>query len=269
MHLSAINLYPVKSCRSISVQSAEVDDCGLVGDHRFLVTMTDGMFITQRKYPRMALIDTALAPGTLTLSAAGHGGITVPLDANHGTHPVVVWKDTVDADDCGDEAAAWLTKFLGMPLRLVRMGAKFHRTVRPSRAKPGDIYTFADGAPFMVLSEASLADLNTHIVANGGVALPMNRFRPNFVVAGCAPYAEDTWPRFRLGDVSFRSVDPCTRCILTTTDQLTAERGKEPLKTLATYRRNKEDPTDVDFGQMLVHETKRGTVRVGDPVVLL
>ena len=121
----------------------------------------------------------------------------------------------------------------------------------------------------MMLSESSLADLNERIQRNGGAALPMNRFRPNFVISGCAAYAEDTWPKFQINGVVFRSVDTCTRCILTTTDQLTAERGKEPLKTLANYRRNREDPTDVDFGQMLVHETKRGTVRVGDPLILL
>ena len=117
----------------------------------------------------------------------------------------------------------------------------------------------------MVLSEASLADLNARLDA----PLPVDRFRPSFLVAGCEAYAEDTWPRFRIGSVNFRGAGPCSRCIITTTNQLTAERGKEPLRTLATYRRDPEDPTDVNFGQNVINETKSGTIRVGDTIELL
>ena len=166
------------------------------------------------------------------------------------------------ADDCGDESAEWLSNFLGSPLRLVRMGGTYQRPVLKKAAQAGDVVTFADSCPFMVMSEASLADLNGRLAT----PLPMNRFRPNLVVADCAPYAEDAWTRVRIGDVVLRSAGPCTRCPITTTDQLTAARGKEPLKTLATYRRDPDDPTDVNFGVNLIHETKRGTVRVGDAV---
>ncbi len=114
--------------------------------------------------------------------------------------------------------------------------------------------------------KASLDELNTRL---GGTPLPMDRFRPNLVVAGCPPFAEDTWPRFRIGDVTFRSGGPCARCIMITTDQATAERGKEPLRTLATYRRDAIDPTDVNFGQNLIHETKSGRIHVGDAVQVL
>jgi uncharacterized protein YcbX len=270
MHVSALNLYPVKSCRGFSVTSAEADEFGFLGDRRFMVVQAaDGVFLTQRAHPRMALIETALRRDALVLSAAGHGEITVPFSVSAGQRQVTVWKSTVTADDCGDEPAAWLSRFLGGSLRLVRMGPAFNRPMTKSAASPSDVVSFADAEPFLVVSEASLADLNDRLAAKGEEALPMNRFRPNLVVSGCDPYAEDTWQRLRIGDMIFRNGGLCARCPITTTNQETAERGKEPLKTLASYRRDSTDPTDVNFGTNLIHETKRGHVRVGDRVELL
>ena len=267
MHLSALHLYPVKSCRGLSVTTAEVDDHGLVGDRRFMVVGAgDGRFLTQRTHPRMALIETALTTEALTLASPKHGDVTVPLKFSAGLRRVTVWKSTVTADDCGDEPAEWLTDFLGLPLRLVRMGGTYQRPNLKSAAQAGDVVSFADSCPFLVIGEASLADLNDRLVAKHEEPLPMNRFRPNLVVAGAAPYAEDDWSHVRIGGLVFRSAGPCARCPVTTTDQATAERGKEPLKTLATYRRDPADPTDVNFGVNLIHETKRGTLRVGAPV---
>jgi uncharacterized protein YcbX len=266
MHVSALHLYPVKSCRGLSVPSAELDDHGFVGDRRFMIVAeADGLFLTQRSHPRMALIETALTPGTLLLSSPGHGSVTVPLNASAGQRRVTVWKSTTSADDCGDEAAAWLSDFLGGSLRLVRMGGTYQRPNLKRAAQAGDVVTFADSCPFMAVSEASLADLNSRLAR----PLPMNRFRPNLVISGAAPYGEDAWTRVRIGDTVFRSAGPCARCPITTTDQETAVRGKEPLKTLATYRRDPADPTDVNFGTNLIHETKRGTVRVGDAVGII
>ena len=270
MHLSALHIYPVKSCRGLSVSSAELGDHGLVGDRRFMiVNEADGLFLTQRSHPRMALIETTLTRESLILSSPKHPAVTVPLDASAGQRRVTVWKSTVNADDCGDEPAEWLSGFLGSPLRLVRMGGTYQRPNLKPAAQAGDVVSFADSCPFLIISEASLADLNDRLVAKDEEPLPMNRFRPNFVVAGCAPYAEDTWGSLRIGDAIFRSAGPCSRCPITTTDQLTAKRGKEPLKTLASYRRNASDPTDVDFGINLIHETKRGTIQVGANVALL
>jgi len=263
MHVSALHLYPVKSCRGFSVPAAELDDHGFVGDRRFMVVAeADGLFLTQRTHPRMALIETALTSTALALFSPGRGAVNVPLNVSAGQRRVTVWKSTVNADDCGDEPAEWLSSFLGLPLRLVRMGGTYQRPNLKRAAQAGDVVTFADSCPFLVLSEASLADLNSRLA----VPLPMNRFRPNLVVAGAAPYGEDAWTRIRIGDAVFRSAGPCARCPITTTDQETAVRGKEPLKTLATYRRDPADPTDVNFGLNLIHETKRGTVRVGAPV---
>lgn len=266
MHVSALHLYPVKSCRGLTVPCAELDDHGFVGDRRFMVvTEAEGMFLTQRTHPRMALIETSLASTTLFLSSPGRGSVTIPLDAAFGQRRVTVWKSTTSADDCGDEPAEWLGSFLGQPLRLVRMGGTYQRPIVKPSAQPGDVVSFADGYPFLVLSEASLVDLNSRLAQ----PLPMNRFRPNLVIAGGAPYGEDAWTKVRIGDVVFRNAGPCARCPITTTDQATAERGKEPLKTLATYRRDPDDPTDVNFGTNLIHETKRGTVQVGDAVDLI
>jgi uncharacterized protein YcbX len=184
---------------------------------------------------------------------------------------VTVWHDTVAADDCGEEPAAWLSGFLGFACRLVHAGTAYARPL-PARKLPPTLppspgtaheVSFADAFPFLVISEESLADLNARLDA----PLPMNRFRPSLVVAGGAPYAEDTWGRFRIGDVVFHGATRCGRCVVTTTDQFTAERGKEPLRTLATYRRDAEG--DVMFGRNLVHETKVGRVAVGDAVELL
>jgi uncharacterized protein YcbX len=266
MHVSALHIYPVKSCRGLSVLSAEVDDYGFVGDRRFMVvTETEGLFLTQRTHPRMALIETSLTSTALLLSSPGRGSVTVPLNASAGQRRVMVWNSTVNADDCGDEPAEWLDNFLGLPLRLVRMGGTYQRPNLKRAARAGDVVSLADSCPFLVISEASLADLNSRLA----VPLPMNRFRPNFVVADSTPYGEDAWTKIRIGGVVFRSAGPGARCPITTTDQETAVRGKEPLRTLATYRRDPVDTTNVNFGTNLIHETKRGTLRVGDRVETL
>jgi uncharacterized protein YcbX len=266
------------------VPSAGIDALGLIGDRRFLVVDETGQFLTQRALPRMAQISTTLRPPNLILHADGAGSISIPLhtDAPVELRNVWVWRSkNLLAEDCGSEIAAWLSSFLGVTCRLVRIGEKFRRPVlqKPAyfAAPPGaptvegrivtpDLFHFADGYPFLAIAESSLADLNDRIVADGGEPVPMDRFRPNFVISGCAAFAEDTWPRLRIGPIAFRAAGPCSRCAITTTDQLTGERGKEPLRTLATYRRDALDSTDVNFGQNLVHETKTGTLRVGDAV---
>ncbi len=286
MHLSSLYIYPVKSLRGIAVDSAEVDELGLVGDRRFLIVDPHGQFVTQRTLPRLAQIATALSSDSLTLSADGHGSISVPRHTPSNITParltVSIWRSkNLLADDCGPESAEWLSAFLQTPVRLVRIGHQFRRPVlyksafAPSslradtpcienRLVGDDLLTFADGYPFLVISEASLAHLNDRLISRGAEPVPMDRFRPNVVLAGCEPFSEDDWPRLQIGHVVLRAAGPCGRCIVTTTDQLTGEReGPEPLRTLATFRRDTRDPSDVNFGQNFVHETKSGTVRVG------
>ena len=272
MHLSGLFIYTVKSLRGFPVNSASVDALGLVGDRRFLVVDETGRFLTQRTLPRMALVTTALDATHLTLSAAGAGSVRVPLvsDPTAPLRTVSIWKSAgLQAEDCGEVVAAFLSSFLGTRCRLVRIGSAFRRPVLKTAARADDVFHFGDGAPVLVVSEASLADLNDRIVASGGDAVPMDRFRPSLVITGCPAFAEDTWPRFRLGTAIFRAAGPSSRCTVTTTDQLTGERGKEPLRTLATYRRDATDPTDVNFGQNLINETKSGAFRVGDTVEIV
>ena len=272
MHLTGLFIYPVKGLRGFAANAAEVDALGLVGDRRFLLVDESDRFLTQRTLPRMALVSTALDATHLTLSTEGTGRVRVghTSDPAAPLRTVSVWKsDDLQAEDCGDEAAEFLSALLSTRCRLVRAGAAFRRPVLKPAARPGDVFHFGDAAPLLAISEASLADLNERIVAHGEGAVPMSRFRPNLIITGCAAFAEDTWPCFRLGDVVFRAAGMSSRCIVSTTDQLTGERGREPLRTLATYRRDAAHPTDVNFGQNLINETKSGTVCLGDAVELL
>jgi uncharacterized protein YcbX len=269
MHVSGLFIYPVKSLRGCAVQQAPVDALGLTGDRRFLVVDANDRFLTQRVLPQMARVSTRLADHELILSGDRAGEIAVPLRAadQPKRRTVTVWKsEGLITEDCGDATAAWLTDVLGTPCRLVRIGDAFRRPVLKPAAVPGDVFAFNDAVPFLMIGEASLADLNDRLAERGEEPVPMNRFRPNVVVAGAAPYAEDEWSRVRVGTIALRAAGPCVRCVVTTTDQVTGERGIEPLRTLAAYRRFPPDPTGVIFGQNYIHETKAGTLRVGDAV---
>ncbi len=270
-HLSALHIYPVKGCGGLAVTSARVDPLGLVGDRRFLIVGPTGKFLTQRSHPVMALISTALDPSTLTLTYRDREPLRVPRDPDPAA-PIVtveVWSSAgLKAEDCGEEAARWLGAVLDTPVRLVRIGPAFLRPVKPGRARPGDVVNFADGYPLLIAGTASLADLNDRLIARGEPPVPMDRFRPNLVIEGSEPYDEDRWPRIRVGDVVLRAAGDCVRCSVATTDQATAERGPEPLRTLADYRRQ-AGGSGVIFGQNLIHESKDGTLHVGDRVELL
>ncbi|MEY4815234.1 MAG: hypothetical protein RLZZ162_2307 [Verrucomicrobiota bacterium] len=290
MHLTGLFLYPVKSFRGCAVSAADVDALGLVGDRRFLVVDEHGAHLTQRPLPRMALISTALDPTHLTLSADGAASVRIPRHSSLDPYPatlrtVSIWRSQgLLAEDCGREVSAWLSAFLGVTCHLVRIGEKFRRpvldhpafTAAPAntpisddRIMAADLFNFSDGYPFLVVSEASLAHLNDRLVSIGEEPVPMDRFRPSLVVSGCSAHAEDTWSRLRIGDITFRSGGPCARCTVVTTDQLTGERGHEPLRTLASYRRDPTDSTRINFALNLTHETKSGTLRLGDAVELL
>lgn len=272
MRVAGLFLYPVKSLRGYSVPAAEIDFLGFAGDRRFLVIDAAGDMLTQRGVTRMALVNTALANGTLRLSADGAGDVSVSTASNSAAplHTVAVWKHAgLHAEDCGDAPAAWLSDFLQIKCRLVRIGEKFHRPVTKKAGRPGDTFSFADGSPILVASEASLDALNDRIQEGGGDPVPMDRFRPNLVLSGCDAFAEDTAPHLRIGNVTLRAAGKSDRCIMTTTDQRTGVRGKEPLKTLATFRRDPAlDPTAVWFGANFINESKHGALRVGDEVIV-
>ena len=260
VHITGLFTYPVKSCRRIAVSEVTLDALGIRHDRRFLVTRAeDGSFLTQREIPQMAqIIPTVVTESALTLTAPGMPPLTAPLSlsTNAGrTISVTIWKDTALAADLGDEAAQWLSAFLGLPCRLVQATDDFQRAVDPRYAQPGDRVAFADGFPILLASEASLADLNERIATSGREVVPMERFRPNIVIAcdGLAPFAEDGWRRLtRTSDgMTLRVVKPSARCSMTTQHPDTGEtQGQEPLRTLATFRRTADGK--VLFGQNLI-----------------
>ena len=272
IQVTAITIYPVKSLRGITVTEAHLDELGFVGDRRFLVVGPDGKFLTQRTLPAMARISTHLGPATLALKTDGRSPMEVPRAPQQGSAllPVTIWgSEGLLAEDCGVQAAEWLTQVLGTEARLVRIGPAFERPLKPDKARPGDCVAFTDAYPFMITSEESLGDLNTHLVAAGSPPVPMDRFRASLVISGAGAFAEDTWTRIRIGDVILRAGGPCARCPVTTTDQQTGERSHEPLRTLATYRRDPVQPSRINFGHNFIHESKTGILRVGDPVIPL
>jgi len=276
MHVTALYLYPVKSLRGFSTPKVTADRFGLQGDRRFLVVDSQSRrFLTQRALPQMARVATALTESTLLLHSEDGRSFELPLLGSSGPKAdVTIWNDSVTAADCGDEVAEFLTRTLAHACRLVRVGPQFRRPVRnqtdeATPPEPGlHEVGFADAYPILIASESSLADLNDRLVARGEDSVPMDRFRPNIVIADCPAFAEDTWPRFRIGDLILRSAGPCSRCPVVTTDQSTGVRGKEPLTTLALYRRDLNEPTKVNFGQNVINESKSGSCSLGDPVTL-
>lgn len=260
--LTDIHTYPVKSCRGIRGESARLTETGLADDRHWMLVRPNGRFVTQRELPRMALVRPSLAGGVLELTAPGMPPLTISPGDRRERMQVVVWRDRCTAIDEGPRAADWLSAFLELPSRLVRMPDDEQRRVDPDYAGPNDQVGFADGFPFLLISRASLDDLNRRL----SVPLPMNRFRPNIVVSGTDPFEEDRWKRIRVDGITFRVAKPCARCAITTTDQDTAERSHEPLRTLATFRH--VAGRGVTFGQNLIHD-RPGVLRVGAEVEVL
>jgi uncharacterized protein len=262
LSLSSLHIYPVKSAGGISLRRCAVDTFGPRYDRRWMVTDESGRFLSQREDPRLTLVKTAITDDALVLSAGGHPPLSLPLAGTPAPRRhVEVWADQVSAEPCGAAADEWISSVLGRPARLVRMPDDGERQIDPRYASPGEQTAFSDGFPFLLVGEQSLEELNGRL----STPLPMNRFRPNVVVRGSAPYAEDGWERIRIGGVVLRVAKACGRCVVTTTDQETGERGVEPLRTLSTYRKV---GGKVLFGQNLVHEGS-GTLRVGDEVSIL
>ncbi len=235
--VAGIHVYPVKSCRGLALSEARLTPRGLAHDREWMVIRPDGVFVSQRQLPQMAWVETELTGTHLVLRSPGQPALEIPMAERHrSSREVQIWADRCPALDEGDAAAAWLTENLSTPLRLVRF-LRGHRRLSnrewTRELEAGN--AFSDGFPLTVLSEESLADLNRRI---GGPALPMDRFRPNLVLRGGDAYVEDRTRRLTGDGIEIRLVKPCTRCRITTTDQATAEVGIEPLRTLATYRRD-------------------------------
>jgi uncharacterized protein len=260
--LSGLFVYPVKGARGIALDRARATSLGIEHDRRFMIVDPDGEFLTQREHGRMALLETAIEGDALVLRAPGLGPLRLPLrPTGAADRHVRVWGDRCHAVSLGVEAAAYLGDYLGARVELVYMPDDATRRVDEAHAHKGERVGFADAFPYLLTSEASLSDLNARL----GDGVPMDRFRPNLVVRGAPPWAEDAWTAIGVRSVVFHALKPCSRCSVITVDQATGIAGKDPLATLATFRARSNR---VYFGWNLVAESE-GEMCVGDAVSLL
>jgi len=270
--LSEINIYPIKSLGGIILQSSEVEERGLKYDRRWMLVINENKFITQREYPKMALLRVSLDENGLIVShkQENFGKLLIPFNYEFTeTKDVIIWEDTCKGSFYDKQIDDWFSEAIGINCRLVYMPDTSERLVNPKRIK-NKIVSFADGYPFLLIGQSSLDDLNsrlraeTHsgVQARMEIPLPMNRFRPNFVFTGGKAYEEDEWKKFKIGKVKFRAVKPSVRCVITTINQETAELAHEPLRTLAKYRRFENG---VIFGMNVVCDST-GIINIGDQI---
>ena len=267
--IAALNVYPVKSCRGIACERVDVTAQGLavrgVRDREWLIVDPDGKFVTQREHPRLALVQVEAAGGAITLRLPGDE--VLHPEAGEAVRHVRVWRAQLRGHDAGDEAAEALSRFLDARVRLVRFDDSRPRRVNPDYAGTTRATTlYADGYPVLVLSQASLDDLNARLALRRVAPLPMNRFRPNVVIDGVDAYEEDHLDTLTVGPVVLRLVKPCTRCEVTTTDQQTTRRSHEPLHTLSTYRRD-DRLAGVTFGMNAIVVAGAGATLALDDAV--
>jgi uncharacterized protein len=261
--LSRIHIFPIKSCAPMLPGHAEVESRGLRDDRRWMIVDASGKFVTARKQPRLVLIRATFSGEGLKLEAPGMPILQLEPAADSGRIPVTVWDDEFDALCAGPVADAWISNYLGRSARFVHMDASILRSVDPAYSRSDDEVSFADGFPLLLISQASLDALNGRLETQ----VPMLRFRPNLVIAGTEPHAEDGWCSLRIGNVRFDVVKPCSRCVLTTVDpdSGTFDTLGEPLRTLIGYRRTADG---VMFGQNLIARSF-GEIRLGDEVEIL
>jgi uncharacterized protein YcbX len=260
LKLTQINIYPIKSLGGISLSSARVMPKGLQYDRRWMLVDEDGVCLTQRVHPAMALFKLAMEGNQLVVTHK-ENSLTLPIDGRSShAMKVTIWDDVVSANEVSQHCSQWFSDLLGIHCKLVSFPEENARPVDPKYKVNGEHVSLADAYPFLIIGQSSLDDLNDRL----SKPVPMNRFRPNFVFTGGDPYEEDGWRNFNIGSTKFVGVKPCSRCVLTTVNQDTAEKGIEPLKTLATYRKR---DNKIYFGQNLV-AMDYNTIHVGDMITL-
>ncbi|KQO16299.1 Fe-S protein [Acidovorax sp. Leaf76] len=271
--IARLFVYPVKSCAGIEVREALLTETGLDLDRAWMVVDADGMFLTQRALPRMALIRPQLKTEEMVLRAPGMLALHVAIDAVEAPATVTVWRDTVPAWDMGAVAAQWFTDFLGQPCRLVRFDPEHRRL--SSMDWTGGVEApnqFSDGFPVLVASEASMQELNDRLTAAGHGAVGIERFRPNVVLGGVDAHDEDRVDMVRVdggaeGEIHLQGVKPCARCPIPDIDPATAESSPEVGATLRTYRADRRLNGAITFGMNAIVRQGAGHVlRVGQRV---
>ena len=271
--IARLFVYPVKSCAGIEVQEALLTDTGLDLDRAWMVVDANGLFLTQRALPRMALIRPQLKSEEMVLRAPGMLALHVAIDAVEAPITVTVWRDTVPAWDMGPVAAQWFSDFLGQPCRLVRFDPEQRRL--SSMDWTGGVEApnqFADGFPVLIASEASVQELNRRLQAGGHATVGIERFRPNVVLAGVEPYDEDRVDLVRVeggaeGELHLQPVKPCARCPIPDIDPATAESSPAVGDTLRTYRQDKRLDGAITFGMnAIVRQGAGQMLRVGQRI---
>jgi uncharacterized protein len=266
--VTALARYPVKSCRGEWLDAAAVEPWGLAGDRRWMVVDDDGETVTARTHPSLLLAVPDLAGPVLRVAGPHRPDLEVAYPDGSELAAVSVFGHELKAAAADPRASAWFTELIGMPVRLVYLDDPTRRQPNPKYAEPQDRVSFADAYPVLLTSQASLDTLND-LIAGGPLAveglMPMVRFRPNIVISGAAAWAEDQWRRLRIGDVPFRAVKACDRCVVTTIDPWHATKGKEPIATLARHRKWDGQTW---FGVNLVPDAP-GTIRGGDAVEIV
>jgi uncharacterized protein len=270
MHVGSIHTYPIKGCHRRDHDTAEVEPWGLRGDRRWLIVEPDGRMITQRDEPKLTAIHPSYVDGgALVLRTQGLAALVVARPADGEQMEVTVWDSRVTATVAARAAGDWLSRALDRKVDLVWLDDPTRRPVDLTYGRDTDRVTFADGYPLLATTTASLDALNDWLLESGSLEapLPMTRFRPNVVISGSGAWAEDGWlgRRIRIGAVELRAVKLCGRCVVTTTDQETGERGHEPLRILARYRSVGQR---LLFGMNLIPDGT-GPISIGDPVTLI
>ncbi|MDQ3101760.1 MAG: MOSC domain-containing protein [Bacteroidota bacterium] len=264
LSLASIHIHPIKSLGGFSIEEGRITDRGLEGDRRWIMVDETGVFLSQREAPEMACLHTSPSYGGFTVSDLRNGrSISIPWQIDQGEKVrVSVWSDKVNALHQGD-LDQWFSEALDRNVRLVFMPVQSKRRTDGRYAK--SLNSFSDGFPYLIVSQASLDDLNEKLArsgSSGAMQIPMDRFRPNFVIAGGEAFQEDQWRSISIGEIGFELVKPCARCVIVTTDQQTGKREKEPLRTLSTYR---SKGNKVLFAMNAVAHGE-GTIRRGDPI---
>lgn len=253
--VSELYIHPVKSLQGIAVKEITLDKFGAEFDRRWMVVDQQGQFITQRQIAAMATLSTAMLDGQLQLKDSDGASLLV-ASASDIAQPVVVWDDTVIANDCGDEVACWLSERLATPCRLVHMPKTTDRLVSPKYSGGKNTVGFADGFPLMLISQPSLDAINSRLEE----PIIMARFRPNIVVEGCEAFAEDQWQGLHNDSLQLDIVKPCSRCVMPSLDPITGQRHKTLNRVLASFRRR---DGEIYVGQNMVVQAGN-TVAVGD-----
>ncbi len=268
LQIEQLWIYPVKSCAGIRLEQAELQLAGLEWDRAWMVVDAQGEFVSQRELPRMVLIQPAFRFGQLELSAPGMLPLRLELEVDAASHrlPVQVWDDRVQAWDMGDAAAQWFSEFLQAELRLVRFDPEVRRLSSERWTRGVEAPNrFSDGFPLLLLSSASLADLNQRLQSMGQEPVGIERFRHNLVLGGLDVHDEDrlaelVFPLQAGGEVRLQPVKPCARCAIPNIDPATARLDPAVGDTLQTYRQDRRLLGAVTFGMNAILRAGAGSL---------